>query len=183
MLKIWCINVFLLCNVVKKIGVSVVWFLSFNLADLNWPEEQSSSIRYLWSHLLYLCKLFFKSQLWNILPCKTSPFPIFPLTLSQAFLSEKTSKTVLFHIFLVNQFQESWTILYIKSIFLQCYNWASFLWNVKPVYLVRESDLVEFIFWLNTWFTSPKSWVKLKFLKNKTLFIFVNLCYCTESPE
>ena len=36
-------------SVMKKIGAVVVYSLSFNLADLNWPEEQSTSIGYLWS--------------------------------------------------------------------------------------------------------------------------------------
>ena len=31
----------------KKIGAFIVHSLSFNLANLNWPTEQSTSIRYL----------------------------------------------------------------------------------------------------------------------------------------
>ena len=46
-LKFWCIHLFLFCNVVKKIGAFKVYSLSFNLADLSWPKEQSTSIRYL----------------------------------------------------------------------------------------------------------------------------------------
>ena len=45
MLKIWCIHLFLFCNFMKKIGAFIVYSLSFNLANLNWPEEQSISIR------------------------------------------------------------------------------------------------------------------------------------------
>ena len=33
----------------KKIGAFVVYSLSFNLADLNWPKVQSTSFRYLLS--------------------------------------------------------------------------------------------------------------------------------------
>ena len=50
MLKTLCINVFFQCCV-KKLGSFMVYSLSFNLADLNWPKEQSTSIRYLWSGL------------------------------------------------------------------------------------------------------------------------------------
>ena len=38
-------------KVVKKV-VQIISFLSFNLADLNWPKEQSSFIRYLCSNLM-----------------------------------------------------------------------------------------------------------------------------------
>ena len=34
MLKTWCINLFPLCNLVKKLGTFIVYSLSFNLADL-----------------------------------------------------------------------------------------------------------------------------------------------------
>ena len=47
MLKIWCIHLFLFCDVVKKIGAFMIYSLSFNLVDLNWSEEQSTFIRYL----------------------------------------------------------------------------------------------------------------------------------------
>ena len=36
------------CNFVSKLGAFIVYYLSFKLADLNKPKEQSSSIRYLW---------------------------------------------------------------------------------------------------------------------------------------
>ena len=49
MLKIWCIHLFLFCNVMKKIGAFMVYSLSFNLTNLNWPKEQSTSFRYLWT--------------------------------------------------------------------------------------------------------------------------------------
>ena len=48
MLKMWCNHLFLFCYVVKTIGAFIVYSLSFNLADLYWPQEQSTSIRYLW---------------------------------------------------------------------------------------------------------------------------------------
>ena len=35
-------------NVVNKFGAFIVYSLSFNLADLIWPEEQSTSFRYVW---------------------------------------------------------------------------------------------------------------------------------------
>ena len=35
------------CNVMKKICTFKVYYLSFNLADLYWPKEQSAPIRYL----------------------------------------------------------------------------------------------------------------------------------------
>ena len=41
MLKI-CINIFFFWNVVRKIGAIIVSSLSFNLAVLNWPKEQST---------------------------------------------------------------------------------------------------------------------------------------------
>ena len=36
-----------ICQQMLKIGEFIVYYFSFNLADLNWPEEQSISIRYL----------------------------------------------------------------------------------------------------------------------------------------
>ena len=48
MLKTWCNDLFLFWIVVKKLGAFVVYTLSYNLADLNWAKEQSTSIRYLW---------------------------------------------------------------------------------------------------------------------------------------
>ena len=39
MLKIWCIHLSLICNVMKKIDAFMVYFLSFNLANFNWPGE------------------------------------------------------------------------------------------------------------------------------------------------
>ena len=40
----------------KKLDTVIVYSLSFNLADSNWPEEQFTSIRYLWYSLDYeLC--------------------------------------------------------------------------------------------------------------------------------
>ena len=42
------------CNVVLKLGPFIVYSLSFNFANLNWPKEQSTSIRYLWSGLFEL---------------------------------------------------------------------------------------------------------------------------------
>ena len=48
MLNIWFIHPFFFCNVMKKIGAFKVYSLMFNMADLNWPKDQSTSIRYLW---------------------------------------------------------------------------------------------------------------------------------------
>ena len=42
MLRIWCIHLFLFLQSCEKNS------LLFNLADLNWPKEQSTSIRYQW---------------------------------------------------------------------------------------------------------------------------------------
>ena len=39
---------FFFCNVAKKLGAFISYFLSFNLTGFNWPKEQSTSIRYLW---------------------------------------------------------------------------------------------------------------------------------------
>ena len=47
MLKTWCNDLFLYYIVVKKFVAFVVYTLSYNLADLNWAKEQSTSIRYL----------------------------------------------------------------------------------------------------------------------------------------
>ena len=51
--QIWCLHLFLIWNVVKKIGAFKIYSLSFNLAGFNWPEEQSTSIRYLWSRQIF----------------------------------------------------------------------------------------------------------------------------------
>ena len=48
MLITWCINLVLFCNVVKKQVTFLVYFLSFNLADLYLPKEQSTTIKNLW---------------------------------------------------------------------------------------------------------------------------------------
>ena len=44
MLKIVCVHFLQYC---EKIGAFIVYSLSFNLADFDWPKEQSTSIRYL----------------------------------------------------------------------------------------------------------------------------------------
>ena len=60
-LKIWCIHLFLFCNVMTKIVAFIVYFLSFNLANLNWPEESSTSIRYLCLQLTFAKNLSIKN--------------------------------------------------------------------------------------------------------------------------
>ena len=64
MLKFGASIFFFFCNVLNKIGAFIVYFLSFNLADLYWPKEQSISIRYLVWHPLFL-RFYF--TFWN--PC------------------------------------------------------------------------------------------------------------------
>ena len=49
----WCNNLILFCNAVQNLGALKIYSSSFNLADLNWPEEQSST-RYLCTHLTIL---------------------------------------------------------------------------------------------------------------------------------
>ena len=61
MLKIWYINnVSFFCKVVKKLGAFIVYSLSFNLANLNWPQEQSNFIRYLWDDSTFCYLTFFE---------------------------------------------------------------------------------------------------------------------------
>ena len=40
-----------------KLNAFIVYSLSFNLADLDWPKEQSTSFRYLWFEccFVYFC--------------------------------------------------------------------------------------------------------------------------------
>ena len=69
MLKIWCIHIFLSLQCCEKIGAFILHFLSFNLTDLKWPKDQSTSIRYPWlqplvaTHGRHL-KLFIYLSLW-----------------------------------------------------------------------------------------------------------------------
>ena len=44
---------FAMFNVMKIIGAFIVYSMSFNLADFNWPEEQSTSIKYLCLKLVH----------------------------------------------------------------------------------------------------------------------------------
>ena len=48
--------------ILEKLVSFIVYSLSFNLADLNWPEQPSTSTRYVWSQqfLFY----FFPGTLW-----------------------------------------------------------------------------------------------------------------------
>ena len=70
MFKIWCIHLFLFCNVVKKIGTFIVYSLSFNLADLNWLEDQSTSFRYLWSYPISKGWLIIiRNDVWVVTSC------------------------------------------------------------------------------------------------------------------
>ena len=52
LLKMITLPFYLTC---KKLGAFIVYSWSFNLADLNRPKEQSTSIRNLWSEVVFVC--------------------------------------------------------------------------------------------------------------------------------
>ena len=77
MLKIWCNHLFFL-HCCEKISVLTVYSLPFNLEDFNWPQEQSTSIRYLWSK--HDSKLFVWKKDYFFSVISLSEIPIHVLT-------------------------------------------------------------------------------------------------------
>ena len=64
----------------KKLGAFIVYSWSFNLADLNRPKEQSTSIRDLWSEVVYArdcCEICQQKKVINDLAsCQSNPIMI-----------------------------------------------------------------------------------------------------------